>query len=148
MDLNTSGSPDNQINRSQDSVPYVTNLRQEALNNTHFFASRWTSKNMQYAHMSIPVATETGLDVHYNSEQFFYIEQGEALAIMGFYQECLDIQAHIYKGHAIIVPAGIWHNVVNISNLDLKMYTIYAPAFHNYNTVYNTQEEWFGHYEY
>lgn len=147
MDIYTGESPAEQNGLGQGSVPYVTDLRQAVLNNTHFFAARWTSRSIQFAHMSVPTNTETGLDVHYSSDRFFYVEQGEASVTMGFCQECIDIQTNVHNGHAIIIPAGVWHNVINISNSDLKMYTIYAPAFHSHNAVYRTKDEWIGHYE-
>ncbi len=147
MDFNTGGSPYNQNSINQGSVPYITDLRQEVIDNTLFYITRWTSRNLQFALMSVPVNTETGLDVHYNSDQFFYIERGEALAYMGNCYNCLNIQVRVYEGYAIIVPAGTWHNVVNIGSSDLKMYSIYAPAMHSYNTVFRTTQEWFDYYE-
>ncbi len=147
MDFNTGGFPNNLNNTGQGPVPYITDLRREIIDNTLFYSTRWTSRNMQLALMSVPVDTETGLDVHYASDQFFYIEKGEALVIMGPCYDCIDNQSHVYEGYGIIIPAGIWHNVINISNSDLKMCTIFAPAFSSYNTVYRTKEEWFEHYE-
>ena len=145
MDFNTCESPDSQNTFGEGSIPYIINLRQEVLNNTHFFATRWSTRTIQFAHMSVPVGVETGLDVYYNSTLFFYIEQGEALVIMGFCEECLDIQTHVYAGHAIIIPTGTWNNVVNTGNSDLKMYAIYSPALHSYNVVFRTKEEWTFH---
>ena len=147
MDYFTGVSPDNQNEVGQGSIPHVTDLRQETLNNTLFYTTRWTSKNMQFALMSVPVNTETGLDVHYNSDQFFYIEKGDALVYMGSCYDCLNIQTRVYEGYAIVVPAGTWHNVVNISGSDLKMFSIFAPALHSYNTVFRTTQEWFDYYE-
>ncbi|TCL60604.1 mannose-6-phosphate isomerase-like protein (cupin superfamily) [Kineothrix alysoides] len=147
MDNNTGRLPDNQNDVNQGSIPYITNLRQEVLDNTLFYTTRWTSKKIQFALMSVPVDTETGLDVHYTSDQFFYIEKGEALIIMGSCYNCINLQSYASEGYSIIVPAGMWHNVVNIGNLDLKMYSIFAPALHSYNTVFRTTQEWFDYYE-
>ncbi|WMC92026.1 cupin domain-containing protein [Kineothrix sp. MB12-C1] len=147
MDINTSRSPNNQNESSQGSVAYITDLRQETIDNTLFYTTRWTSKNMQFALMSVPVNTETGLDVHYNSDQFFYIEQGEAFIFMGSCYDCINIQHHVFEGYSIIIPAGVWHNVVNIGGIDLKMFSIFTPAMHTYNTVFRTSQEWFEYYE-
>ncbi len=32
--------------------------------------------------------------------------------------------------HAIMIPAGKWHNVINMGNKPLKIYSIYAPPEH------------------
>ncbi|WMC93765.1 cupin domain-containing protein [Kineothrix sp. MB12-C1] len=148
MDYYIGESADNQIEIGEGAIPYITDSRQEAIDNTLFYTTRWTSKNMQFALMSVPVNTETGLDVHYNSDQFLYIEQGEAFVFMGSCYDCINIQHRVFEGYSIIVPAGVWHNVVNIGSLDLKMYSMYAPAMHSYNTVFRTKEEWFDHYEF
>jgi len=63
--------------------PFVTDLRQDTISNTYFRAARWTCKNMQLTLMSVPIDSDIGLDVHQTSDQFFYIEQGSALVIMG-----------------------------------------------------------------
>ncbi len=146
MDSNTGGLPGNRNDINQGSS-YITNSRQEALNNTLFYTTKWTSKNIQFALMSVPVDTETGLDVHYTSDQLFYIEQGEALVIMGPCYNCLGIPSHAPEGYTIIVPAGMWHNILNVGSTDLKMYSIFAPSLHSHNTVFRTTQEWFDYYE-
>lgn len=40
---------------------------------------------------------------------------------------------------AIFVPAGIWHNIVNTSDIPLKLYSIYAPPHHPWGTVHQTK---------
>ena len=147
MDFSTGVPPDDQSEIRQGSVPHVTDLRQETLNNTLFYTTRWTSKNMQFALISVPVNSDTGVDTRYNSDQFFYIERGEALVFMGACQDCFTIQTRVYEGYAIVVPAGTWHNVVNIGTSDLKMFSIFAPALHSYNTVFRTTQEWFDYYK-
>lgn len=42
---------------------------------------------------------------------------------------------------AIIVPAGIWHNVVNTGSGDVKLYSLYSPPEHPDGTVHRTKED-------
>lgn len=121
--------------------PFVTDLKQDTISNTYFRAARWTCKNMQLTLMSVPVDSDIGLDVHQISDQFFYIEQGSALVIMGNCVDCLQYQAHIAEGYAVIVPVGIWHNIVNTGSVPLKMFTIYAPSLYPHGSIYRTKEE-------
>lgn len=75
MDNNIGESTDSQSALGQVAIPYVTDLRQEIINNTLFYTTKWTSRNMQFALISVPPNSETGLDVHYYSDQFFYVER-------------------------------------------------------------------------
>ncbi len=42
---------------------------------------------------------------------------------------------------AMIVPAGLWHNVVNTGDDELKLYSIYTPPEHPDGTVHRTKAE-------
>lgn len=41
---------------------------------------------------------------------------------------------------AIFVPSGYWHNIHNIGDEPLKLYSIYAPPHHPVGTVHETYE--------
>ena len=59
MDYNVGESPDNSGNMGETSSIFVTNLALETINNNLFFATKWTSRNMQFALMSVPISSET-----------------------------------------------------------------------------------------
>jgi mannose-6-phosphate isomerase-like protein (cupin superfamily) len=42
---------------------------------------------------------------------------------------------------AIVVPAGVWHNVVNTGAGELKLYSLYAPPEHAAGTIHRTKAE-------
>jgi mannose-6-phosphate isomerase-like protein (cupin superfamily) len=44
-------------------------------------------------------------------------------------------------GDAVIVPAGTHHNVINVSDGLLKLYTLYSPPNHPDGTVHKTKAE-------
>jgi mannose-6-phosphate isomerase-like protein (cupin superfamily) len=132
---------------TQDTVSYVTDLGRDTIANDLFFTTRWTSKNMQIPLMSVPVGSDIGIDMHQNSDKIFYIVRGNAFVVMGNCQECLTMQVQAYEGYAITVPARTWHNVINIGQIDLKMFAVFAPALYSSNAVYETKEKWLEHYE-
>ena len=70
-------------------------------------------------------------------DQFFRIEQGDAKFVLNGTEE------HLAKdGDAIIVPAGVYHNVINTSKKNqLKLYTLYSPPNHPDGTVHKTKAE-------
>jgi mannose-6-phosphate isomerase-like protein (cupin superfamily) len=41
----------------------------------------------------------------------------------------------------IMIPAGTWHNLVNIGSTPLKMYSLYGPRQHPRGTVHRTQAD-------
>jgi mannose-6-phosphate isomerase-like protein (cupin superfamily) len=39
------------------------------------------------------------------------------------------------------VPEGVWHNVVNTADGDLKLYSLYAPPEHPGGTVHDAKAD-------
>ncbi|EEM21039.1 Cupin 2 conserved barrel domain protein [Bacillus thuringiensis serovar tochigiensis BGSC 4Y1] len=89
--------------------------------------------------MSINVGDDIGLEVHPTTDQFIRIEEGQGLVQMGDSKDKLDFQEMVYDEYAIMIPAGKWHNVINMGNTPLKIYSIYAPPEHPYGTVHETK---------
>lgn len=51
------------------------------------------------------------------------------------------VEYRIEDGTAILIPAGIRHNVVNIGNEDLRLYTIYFPPEHKDKVIHPTKTD-------
>lgn len=126
---------------SHDFRPYVTNVEQKAMNNTNFRTAIWTGRYAQMTLMSIPVCSDIGLEIHPETDQIIRIEQGMALVKMGQRKNELKFQMEVCKDDTIFVPAGTWHNVINIGRTLLKVSSIYAPPHHPAGTVHRTKEE-------
>ena len=52
----------------------------------------------------------------------------------------LNIQKKVDDNYGIMIPAGTWHNLINIGNRPLKLYSIYAPPAHPFGTIHETKE--------
>ena len=61
--------------------------------------------------------------------------------MMGDREDNLDFQRRVYGDSAIMIPAGKWHNIINIGNKPLKLYAIYAQPEHPKGTVHNTKQD-------
>jgi len=120
--------------------PYVVDIEELTLNNENFRTAAWTGKNLQMTLMSIEPGDDIGLEVHEDHDQFLRIEQGEAAVHMGPSADELE-EWEAEDDFAIFVPAGVWHNVTNTGDDDLKLYSIYAPAEHAHGTVHVTKAE-------
>jgi len=115
---------------------YTENIQKKTLENTNFREVLYTGAHMQLVVMSLKPLEDTGMEVHPNVDQFFRIEKGQAKVIMN------GEEAILTDDMVAIVPAGVQHNVINISNTeDLKLYTIYAPANHPEGTIHATKAD-------
>lgn len=116
--------------------PFVVNINEATKENTNFRTALWTGCHLQLTLMSINVGEDIGLEMHPDVDQFLRIEQGQGLVKMGDSECRLDFQRYVYDDYAIIIPAGKWHNLINMGNMPLKLYSIYAPPEHPHGTVH------------
>ena len=121
--------------------PYVVDIEDITVANDNFRLAAWTGQFLQMTLMSIEVGSEVGLEVHNDTDQFLRIEQGEAKIVMGDSPDNLTFEATAEDDFAIFVPSGFWHNIINIGDEPLKMYSIYAPSHHPAGTIHTTKEE-------
>lgn len=116
---------------------YVGHIEQQTLKNNYFRKVIYTGTYAQLVLMCLKPGEEIGNEVHDTVDQFFRIEEGEALFVFK------GKEKHKVKdADAIIVPAGTFHNVINTSKTKkLKLYTIYSPPNHPDKTVHKTKKE-------
>jgi mannose-6-phosphate isomerase-like protein (cupin superfamily) len=121
--------------------PLVTNIEGDTVANNNYRSTLWTGKYFQITLMSIPVGGEIGLEIHNGTDQFLRIEQGRGRVQMGPAQDQLTFDTEAAEDFAIIVPDNTWHNVTNIGDTPLKVYSIYAPPHHPFDTVHPTKAD-------
>lgn len=122
-------------------MPYVANIGRLTLQNQNFRTAIWTGCHLQMTLMCIPACDEIGWEIHEDTDQFIRIEQGTAIAQMGSCKYQLDFRQKMCQGDAVFIPAGTWHNVVNIGMKPLKVSVIYAPPNHPVGTVHRTKAD-------
>lgn len=121
--------------------PFVFDIDEITERNNTFRTTLWSGTNLQVTLMSLNVGEDIGVEVHEVGDQFIRIEEGNALVRMGDREDNLNLQRAVSDNDAIIIPAGIWHNIINVGNEPLKLYTIYAPPEHAPNTVHGTKAD-------
>lgn len=114
---------------------YNGNIENETLENSDFRRVLFTGKNSQLVLMSIKPGDEIGEEIHEEHDQFIRVEAGEAKFIIN------DEVVQGGDGFAVVIPAGFKHNVINIGEDDLRVYTIYSPAEHPDGTIHKTKQE-------
>lgn len=121
--------------------PYIVDIEHLTLENSAFRVTKWTGKNLQMTIMSVVVDGEIGLEKHDTHDQFLRIEQGSAQVLMGTEKDNLTFKQEASADFAIFVPAGYWHNIINIGSDELKLYSIYAPCEHPKGTIHITHAD-------
>ena len=116
---------------------YSGHIEKQTLKNDFFRQVIFTGKHAQLVLMSLKVGEEIGNEVHPKVDQFFRIEHGEATFVLNNGKD----EHVVGNGHAIIVPAGTWHNVINSGKRKLKLYTVYSPPNHPPGTVHKTKAD-------
>lgn len=120
------------MNKTQ---PFCNNIEEMTLKNENFREVVYTAPHCQIVLMSIKVDEEIGIETHSNNDQFFRIEAGVGKAVIeGKEYELKD-------GTALVVPAGTEHNIINVGDVPLKFYTIYAPAHHIDGRIHITKAD-------
>jgi mannose-6-phosphate isomerase-like protein (cupin superfamily) len=120
---------------------WVGNIEQVTKDNINFRAVIQTGVHSQLTVMSVPPGGEVGWEAHAYLDQFLRLEQGTARADFGVSGDAVDESHEIEDDWAVIVPAGVWHNVVNTGDVDLKLYSIYSPPEHADGTVHRTKAD-------
>lgn len=132
-----------QLNQNQikdhGAEPLVVNMENITKQNNNFRTTLWTGNHMQITLMTINPGESIGLELHPDVDQFLRIEQGNGVVKMGDLKENLDFERIVYDDFAIVIPAGKWHNIINIGNIPLKLYSIYAPPEHKKGTIHKTK---------
>ncbi len=120
--------------------PFVVNIDMATKQNQNYRTALWTGEHLQLTLMSIPSGGDIGLEMHPDVDQFIRVEDGMGVVQMGSSKDKLNYQRNVDGQFAIFVPAGTWHNLINMGNKPLKVYTIYAPPHHPRGTVHTTKQ--------
>jgi mannose-6-phosphate isomerase-like protein (cupin superfamily) len=113
---------------------YIVNIEEATLQNEDYRRVLYTAKNSQLVLMNIQPGEEIGEEVH-ALDQFIRIESGKAQIVLDGVEHSVEAE------YAVVIPAGTTHNVINIGNIDLKLYSIYSPPEHKDQTVHAMKQD-------
>jgi mannose-6-phosphate isomerase-like protein (cupin superfamily) len=115
---------------------YITNIEKSTIENTDYRRVLYTSSHSQLVLQSLKPGEEIGEETH-DLAQFIRFEQGTAKVILD------DVAHALSADDAVLIPQGTKHNVINIGDEDLKLYTIYSPPEHKDGIVQKTKTDEF-----
>ncbi len=113
---------------------YVVNIEQETKNNKNFRKVLYTAKHSQLVVMSLLPGEDIGEEVH-ELDQFIRIEGGKGQALLG------GVTHEIADDFALVIPAGLRHNIINTGTEDMKLYSLYSPPEHRHDVVHATKKD-------
>ena len=121
--------------------PHAFDIEAATRDNENYRVVAWTGRHLQVTLMTIPVGESIGLEKHPGTDQFLRVESGRGKAVMGTSKEQLEFEQEVTDGWTIQVPAGTWHDVINIGDEPLRLYTVYAPSHHAAGVVQATRAD-------
>lgn len=122
-------------------IGWVGDIEQATLDNDTFRTVLFTGEHLQLTVMRLGPSEEIGREVHPHLDQFIRVESGSARVELGASAERIEETHDVEADWAVIIPAGVWHNVVNAGSGEVKLYSLYTPPEHPPNTVHATKGE-------
>ena len=114
---------------------YVTDIERDTIENEDFRRVLFTGPNTQLVLMTLRPGEDIGLETHDGHDQFIRVEAGTGVVMLDGEERALA------DGSAVVIPAGVEHNIVNTSDEPLRLYTLYSPPEHSDGTVHRTKRE-------
>lgn len=121
--------------------PQSFDLETATVENRNYRTVAWSGKYLQLTLMSIPPGADIGLEAHPETDQFIRLDAGRGRVQMGPAEDQFDLDQEVEDGWAVFVPAGTWHNITNVGDEPLQLYTVYAPVHHGAGVVQATAED-------
>ncbi len=115
---------------------FVNNISELTNENSDYRRVIYTTNYTQLVLMSLSPGIEIGNEIH-GLDQFIRIESGKAKVVLNNGENEYELK----DDWAIIIPAGTYHNLTNIGDSELKLYTLYSPPNHLKDTIQPTKAD-------
>jgi mannose-6-phosphate isomerase-like protein (cupin superfamily) len=113
---------------------FHTNIEKATVENDDYRRVLFTSGKSQLVVMSLKPGEEIGEETH-KGDQFIRVDAGKGEVKIG------NVITGFNDGDAVVIPAGVVHNVTNIGKEPLKLYAVYTPPEHEPDTVHKTKAD-------
>jgi mannose-6-phosphate isomerase-like protein (cupin superfamily) len=120
---------------------WAGDIEKATTGNETFRTVLFTGEHTQLTVMRLRPGEDIGLEAHPGTDQFIRIEQGHVRVELGRVRGRVD-ETHELQDHwAVVIPAGVWHNVANIGPTDVRLYSLYSPPEHPDGTIHQTKAD-------
>ena len=103
---------------------FSINIEKQTVANNRFRDVIHTTPQLQIALMSLNKGEIIPMEQHQNRTQFIRVESGKAAVTVG------DEKLTLSDGDIVVIPADTDHEVRQLGDEPLKLYSIYAPPEH------------------
>ena len=114
---------------------FIEDIKRITKENSNFRSVVHTGVYSQIVVMNIPIGGEIGEEIHKKIDQLLFIVKGRGMAFLEKEKKA------VVEHDVVFVHAGTKHNLINIGEEDLKLFTVYSPPGHPKGTVHKTKEE-------
>ena len=121
------------------SLGWIDNVEDATMRNPNFRTVLYTGEHIQLTVMSLAVGEDIGWEMHDHLDQFLRVEHGTGVLKLGRSADEVAEEHAVSDDWAMVIPAGTWHDVVNVGDDELKLYSIYGPPDHPDGTVHVTK---------
>jgi len=122
-------------------IGWVGDIERLTLENETFRTVVFTGAQTQLTVMRLAPGEDIGREVHPDRDQFIRIEEGQARVEFGGGEERVEEAHDVSDDWAVVIPAGVWHNVINTGTGELNLYSLYSPPEHPDGTVHRTKAD-------
>jgi mannose-6-phosphate isomerase-like protein (cupin superfamily) len=105
----------------------MRNIEKDTIANIYYRKVIHTTKQQQLVLMSLEPGETIPLEKHDETTQFFRIESGTGVAILG------KKKYKLKPDYVLVVPPNTAHEIIQTGDAPLKLYTIYSPPEHPKN---------------
>ena len=122
-------------------APAHFSLPAAAMENRAFRRTLWTGDRLQLTVMYLAPGEDIGTEMHPDVDQLLRVEEGRALLRYGPCRSAIRDEGYMRKGDVFLVPAGTYHNLINVGRSPLRLSSVYAPPNHPKGTVHQTKAD-------
>jgi mannose-6-phosphate isomerase-like protein (cupin superfamily) len=120
---------------------WAMNIEELTNANTNFLEVIHTGEFSQLTIMSVEPGDDIGNHLHQGIDQLVRVESGSGRLTLGPKHDRVAETHELGKGWAAFIPAGAWHNIINIGSVALKLQLVHSPAKRWRDDVYATRAE-------
>ena len=121
--------------------PAVLPLSLYAQENRAHRRTLWTGEHLQLAVLCLSPGEDMGTEMHPALDRLLCVEEGYALLRYGRCRSTISDSGYMKRGDAFLVPAGTYHNLVNVGKRALRLSSVCAPPHLSHGAVYPTKED-------
>lgn len=122
-------------------IGWIGDIERRTLENDTFRTVLFTGEHAQLTVMRLAPGEDIGRERHPDRDQFIRIEEGQARIELSEREDRVDEAHDASDDWAVVIPAGMWHNVINTGAGELKLYSLYAPPEHPDRAVHPTKAD-------